>query len=116
MGNGAGINSSFGVHQDVSGRATEIALGWGIALGSPFMFETTLRSEYRSDIYGERGILLGAVHGIVESLFRRYVRQGMSPEQAFTESSESITGNIVKTISTQGIKAVYDELGDEDKV
>merc|ERR1712157_218328 len=114
--NGAGINSSFGVHQDVSGRATEIALGWGIAVGSPFMFETSLRSEYCSDIYGERGILLGAVHGIVESLFRRYVRQGMSPEEAFLQSSESITGNIVKVISTQGIKAVYDQLNAADEV
>ena len=113
--NGAGINASFGVHQNVSGKAGEVALGWGIALGSPFMFETTLRSEYKSDIFGERGILLGAVHGIVESLFRRYVRQGMSPEQAFTETSESITGNIVKIISTQGIKAVYDKLEGEDK-
>jgi len=113
--NGAGINSSFAVHQDKSGKATDLALGWGIALGSPFMFETTLRSEYTSDIYGERGILLGAVHGIVESLYRRYQRQGMSPEQAFLESSESITGNIVKTISTQGIKAVYDQMSDDDK-
>jgi len=113
--NGAGINSSFGVHQDISGKATDLALGWGVALGSPFMFETTLRSEYRSDIYGERGILLGAVHGIVESLFRRYVRDGMTPEQAFIESSESITGNIVKVISTKGIKAVYDQLDGDDK-
>jgi len=113
--NGAGINSSFGVHQDVSGKATDLALGWGVALGSPFMFETTLRSEYKSDIYGERGILLGAVHGIVESLYRRYQRQGMSPEQAFVESCESITGNIVKIISTQGIKAVYDGLSADDK-
>jgi len=113
--NGAGINSSFGVHQDVSGKATDLALGWGIALGSPFMFETTLRSEYKSDIFGERGILLGAVHGIVETLYRRYQRQGMTAEQAFLESSESITGNIVKIISTQGIKAVYDKLNDEDK-
>lgn len=113
--NGAGINSSFAVHQDVSGKATELALGWGVALGSPFMFETSLRSEYCSDIFGERGILLGAVHGIVESLFRRYTRQGMSPEEAFLQSSESITGNIVKTISTKGIKAVYDQLNDSDK-
>jgi ketol-acid reductoisomerase len=113
--NGAGINASFAVHQDKSGKATETALGWGIALGSPFMFETTLRSEYKSDIYGERGILLGAVHGIVESLYRRYQRQGMTPEQAFTESCESITGNIVKTISTKGIKAVYDQMDDDEK-
>lgn len=113
--NGAGINSSFGVHQDVSGRATDIALGWGVAVGSPFVFETTLRSEYCSDIYGERCILLGAVHGMVEALFRRYVREGMSPEDAFLQSSESITGNIVKTISTEGIKAVYEKFEGEDK-
>jgi ketol-acid reductoisomerase len=113
--NGAGINSSFAVHQDVSGKATELALGWGIALGSPFLFETSLKSEYCSDIFGERGILLGAVHGIVESLYRRYQRQGMTPEQAFLESSESITGKIVKIISTQGIKAVYEQLSADDK-
>jgi len=113
--NGAGINASFAVHQDKSGKATELALGWGVALGSPFMFETTLGSEYRSDIYGERGILLGAVHGIVESLYRRYQRQGMSPEEAFNQSSESITGNITKIISTKGIKAVYDGLEGDDK-
>jgi len=113
--NGAGINSSFAVHQDKSGKATELALGWGVALGSPFMFETSLRSEYCSDIYGERGILLGAVHGIVESLYRRYQRQGMTPEDAFLNSCESITGNIVKIISTKGIKAVYDQLSAEDK-
>ena len=113
--NGAGINASFAVHQNKSGKATDLALGWGIALGSPFMFETSLRSEYCSDIYGERGILLGAVHGIVESLYRRYQRQGMTPEQAFLESSESITGNIVKIISTKGIKAVYDQLEGEDR-
>lgn len=113
--NGAGINSSFGVHQDVSGRATDIALGWGVAVGSPFVFETTLRSEYCSDIYGERCILLGAVHGMVEALFRRYVREGMAPEEAFLQSSESITGNIVKIISKEGIKAVYDKFEGEDK-
>ena len=113
--NGAGINSSFAVHQNKSGKAVDLALGWGVALGSPFMFETSLRSEYCSDIFGERGILLGAVHGIVESLYRRYQRQGMTPEDAFLNSSESITGNIVKIISTQGIKAVYDQLSAEDK-
>ena len=76
--NGAGINASFAVEQDIDGRATDIALGWSVALGSPYTFQTTLESEYKSDIFGERGILLGAVHGIIESLYRRYVSQGMS--------------------------------------
>jgi ketol-acid reductoisomerase len=63
--NGAGINSSFAVHQDASGKATDRALGWSVAIGAPYTFMTTLESEYKSDIFGERGILLGAVHGIV---------------------------------------------------
>jgi len=112
--NGAGINASFAVHQDFTGKARNLALGWGVALGSPFVFETSLRSEYRSDIFGERGILLGAVHGVVESLFRRYIRQGMSPEMAFRESSESITGKIVKIISKKGIKSLYESLSVND--
>ena len=97
--NGAGINASFAVQQDVDGKATDYALGWSVALGSPYTFQTTLESEYQSDIFGERGILLGAVHGIIESLYRRFVGQGMAKEDAFLNSAESITGPITKTIS-----------------
>lgn len=112
---GAGINSSFAVHQDVSGKATDTALAWAIAIGSPFVFKTTMTEEYKSDIYGERGILLGAVHGIVESLYRRYTAQGMSPENAFINTAESITGPITKKISKQGILKVYEDLSPADK-
>jgi ketol-acid reductoisomerase len=108
--NGAGINASFAVHQDVDGRATDIALGWSVAIGSPYTFLTTLESEYKSDIFGERCILLGAVHGIIESLYRRYVAQGRTREQAFVASSESITGPISRIISKQGMIAVYEGL------
>ncbi|HLV67810.1 MAG TPA: hypothetical protein VKY73_18445, partial [Polyangiaceae bacterium] len=108
--NGAGINASFAVEQDIDGRATDIALGWSVALGSPYTFQTTLESEYKSDIFGERCILLGAVHGIIESLYRRYVSQGLSRDQAFVASSETITGPITKTISKRGMLAVYEAL------
>jgi ketol-acid reductoisomerase len=113
--NGSGINASFAVHQDVDGNATNIALGWSVALGSPFTFATTLEDEYRSDIFGERGILLGAVHGIVESLFRRYTENGMSDSAAYENTVESITGIISKTISSKGILAVYQSLSDEGR-
>ncbi|KAL9459043.1 hypothetical protein AB3S75_007854 [Citrus x aurantiifolia] len=113
--NGAGINSSFAVHQDVDGRATNVALGWSVALGSPFTFATTLEQEYRSDIFGERGILLGAVHGIVESLFRRFTENGMIEDLAYKNTVECITGNISKIISTQGMLAVYNSFSGEDK-
>ncbi|HEX2951901.1 MAG TPA: ketol-acid reductoisomerase [Armatimonadota bacterium] len=113
--NGAGINSSFAIHQDIDGKATDYAIAWAVAIGSPFAFMTTLEMEYRSDIYGERGILLGAVHGIVESLYRRYIAQGMGEKQAFTETVEVITGPISKIISHKGIKAVYETFTGKDK-
>jgi len=108
--NGAGINSSFAIHQDINGKATDIALGWSVALGSPWTFQTTLESEYKSDIFGERGILLGAVHGIVESLYRWFVAHGQSREEAFTNAVESITGPISHMISKNGILSVYEAL------
>jgi ketol-acid reductoisomerase len=108
--NGAGINSSFAVHQDVDGKAVDRALGWSVALGSPYTFMTTLESEYKSDIFGERGILLGAVHGVVEALYRRFCEQGMTQPDAFLNSCESITGPISGMISKQGILAVYEAL------
>jgi len=114
--NGAGINASFAVEQDIDGKATDYALGWAVGIGSPYIFKTTLGQEYRSDIFGERGILLGAVHGIAEALYRRYVmEEGMSEERAFLESVENITGPISKTISHKGIKAVYEHLDDKGK-
>jgi ketol-acid reductoisomerase len=113
--NGAGINASFAVHQDASGKAVDRALGWSIAIGAPYTFMTTLESEYKSDIFGERGILLGAVHGVVESLYRRFVAQGASREEAFLRSCESITGPISRTISRHGILAVYEGLDDKGK-
>ncbi|MCD6389068.1 MAG: ketol-acid reductoisomerase [Desulfobulbaceae bacterium] len=114
--NGAGINSSFAVQQDINGKATDYALGWAVAIGAPYIFMTTLDHEYRSDIFGERGILLGAVHGIVELLYRRYVMEkGMSEEDAFKHSVESVTGPISKTISHDGILALYEKFTGSDK-
>eukprot|EP00741_Cyanophora_paradoxa_P004127 tig00000769_g4008.t1 len=113
--NGAGINASFAIHQDINGKATEYAIGWAVALGAPFSFKTTLVSEYRSDIFGERCILLGAVHGIVESLYRRYKNQGMTKEEAFVNATESITGPITQLISKKGILAVYEALDEAGK-
>ncbi len=114
--NGAGINCSFAVEQDLDGRATDQALGWAIAIGAPYVFKTTLGHEYRSDIFGERGILLGAVHGISEAMYRRLVMEkGMGEKEAFIATVENITGPLSRTISHDGIIAVYNRLDDEGK-
>ncbi|MFI6012722.1 ketol-acid reductoisomerase [Streptomyces sp. NPDC051243] len=108
--NGAGINSSFAVHADPDGRAVDIALGWSVALGSPCTFRTTLEREYRSDIVGERAILLGAVHAIVESLYGRCRLAGDDEVTAYERSCENVTGPIARTISRAGLRAVREGL------
>ncbi|MEI7621458.1 MAG: hypothetical protein WCJ51_02905 [Candidatus Moraniibacteriota bacterium] len=111
--NGAGINASFAVEQDCDGLATDIALGWAVAIGAPYIFMTTLEDEYRSDIFGERGILLGAVHGIVEALYCYFViERGVREGLAFKSVVEAITGDLSRIISKQGIKAVRDGLSE----
>jgi ketol-acid reductoisomerase len=113
--NGAGINSSFAVVQDIDGKATDQAIGWSVALGSPYTFITTLKNEYKSDVSGERAVLLGAVHGAVEALFRRFARE-QGDADAFKNSVESITGPISKTISHDGILALYQSLDDDGQL
>jgi len=108
--NGAGINASFAVEQDTSGRAVERALGWSVGLGAPYTFQTTLRSEYLSDLTGERAILLGGVHGIVESLYRRFRDQGMSETEAYRHSVDCVTGPISRTVSKDGLIGLYRRL------
>jgi ketol-acid reductoisomerase len=76
---------------------------------------TTLELEYKSDIFGERGILLGAVHGVVESLYDWFKRHGYSQEDAFNNSVEAITGPISRIISKQGLMAVYESLSKKDQ-
>ncbi|GAA5168653.1 hypothetical protein GCM10023321_63080 [Pseudonocardia eucalypti] len=113
--NGAGINASFAVHADHDGRATDRALAWSIALGAPYTFRTTLRDEYLSDIVGERAILLGAVHGIVESLYTRARLAGADPVAAYRRSCENITGPIARAISADGLLGVRDALSGEGR-
>jgi ketol-acid reductoisomerase len=111
---GAGINASVAVHTDADGRATDVALGWAVALGSPYIFWTTLEDEYRSDIVGERAILLGIPHAIAEAVYRRMIELGDSPRRAFECSTESMTGPLARTISRGGLRAVLESIDDGD--
>ena len=111
---GAGINASFAVEQDLSGHATDVALAWAVAIGAPATFATTLRDECRSDVFGERGILLGGVHGMVEALYRRFRTEGSSPADSFERSSEVVTGPLRELISRRGLLAVRSSFAADD--
>lgn len=113
---GAGINCSFAVEQECDARATDHALAWAVALGAPFTFGTTMESEYRSDIFGERGILLGGVWGLLEAVFRRRVLVYHDhPEEAFRRSALSLTGPINTIISRKGLMGLYGQFDDDER-
>ncbi len=112
--NGAGINNSFAVEQDVNGRATDYALAWSVALGAPFTFKTTLEQEYKS-ISSASGGAFGRRPRHRGILFRHYQNLGATPEEAFVRSTESLTGPITKTLSRSGFLGVYESLSEEGK-
>lgn len=109
---GAGINSSVAVQQDITGKSFDIALAWATGIGSPSIFTTTLEDEATSDIFGERGILLGGLHGLIEALFiRSIVRK--DHYSGYYESAHYFTGELSKFISKNGLPAFYESLEEE---
>ena len=83
---GAGINSSYSVFQDFTGRAEERTLALGIAIGSGYLFPTTFEQEVFSDLTGERGVLMGALAGIMDAQYEVLRKNGHSPSEAFNET------------------------------
>lgn len=111
---GSGINSSFAYTQG-DPASQELALAWSIGIGAPYTFKTTLENEWRSDIFGERAILLGGVQGIVEAVYAWKRENGAGAEEAYLETVESLVGPLSKTISHKGLEGVFESLDDTDK-
>jgi ketol-acid reductoisomerase len=104
---GAGINSSFAVEQDYTGRARERCLALGIAVGSGYLFPTTFQHEVFSDLTGERGVLMGALAGIMEAQYEVLREHGHSPSEAFNETVEELTESLIKLVSERGMDWMY---------
>lgn len=106
---GSGINSSYAVFQDSTGRALERTLAVGIGVGSGFLFPTTFQNEVYSDLTGERAILLGELWGIAEASYYALLKEGLNPETAFIGSSEQLTQVILPLIGAKGANAIYEQ-------
>lgn len=104
---GAGINSSFAVEQDATGRAMERCMALGIAIGSGYLFPTTFRHEVYSDLTGERGILMGALAGVMEAQYEVLREHGHSPSEAFNETVEELTESLIKLVAENGMDWMY---------
>lgn len=104
---GSGINSSFAIHQDYTGRAEEKVVALGIAIGSGYLFYTTFEKEVYSDLVGERGVLMGAIAGIMEAQYAVLRKHGHTPSEAFNETVEEFTQSLIKLAAEKGMDWLY---------
>lgn len=104
---GSGINSSYAVHQDYTGRAAERTCALGIAIGSGYLFPTTFAKEVHSDLTGERGVLMGALAGIMEAQYSVLRKNGHSPSEAFNETVEELTQSLIRLVGDNGMDWMY---------
>lgn len=104
---GRGINASIAVHQNASGKAKERALALGVAVGAGYLYETTFTKEVLSDLYGERGILMGAIQGAFAAQYEVLRAKGHSPSEAFNETVEEATQSLYPLIGKNGMDWMY---------
>jgi len=104
---GAGINSSYAVYQDATKKAEQRCLAVGIAIGSGYLFPTTFANETNSDLTGERGVLMGALAGIMEAQYDTLRKHGHSPSEAFNETVEELTQSLIRLVDENGMDWMF---------
>jgi len=104
---GSGINSSFAILQDFTGRARERALALGIAIGSGYLFPTTFQNEVYSDLTGERGVLMGCLAGVMEAQYNILRKHGHTPSEAFNETVEELTQSLIRLVAENGMDWMF---------
>src|SRR5512133_3054455 len=104
---GAGINSSFSVFQDFTGKAEQRTIALGIAIGSGYLFPTTFEKEVYSDLTGERGVLMGALAGMMQAQYDVLRKNGHSPSESFNETVEELTQSLIRLVDENGMDWMY---------
>jgi ketol-acid reductoisomerase len=113
---GSGINSSYAVHQDSTGRAENRVKAIGIAIGSGYLFPTTFEKEVYSDLTGERGVLMGAIAGIMEAQYNCLRENGHSPSEAFNETVEEFTQSLIRLVDQNGMDWMYNNCSETARI
>merc|ERR1712225_25116 len=104
---GRGINASVAVWQDVTGQAKEKAVALSMAVGCGYSYETTFEKEVYSDLYGERGVLMGGIQGMFRAQYEVLRANGHSPSEAFNETVEEATQSLFPLIGQYGMDYMY---------
>lgn len=104
---GRGLNSSYAIFQDATGKAKERVVALGIGVGSGYLFETTFKREVYSDLTGERGSLMGAIQGIFAAQYEVLRANGHTPSEAFNETVEELTQSLMPLVAENGMDWMY---------
>ncbi len=104
---GRGLNSSYAIFQDATGRAYDRVIALGIGVGSGYLFETDFKREVYSDLTGERGTLMGAIQGIFEAQYNVLRSNGHTPSEAFNETVEELTQSLMPLVAENGMDWMY---------
>ena len=104
---GRGLNSSYAIYQDVTGKAYDRTIALGIGIGSGYLFETTFQREAASDLTGERGSLMGAIQGLLLAQYEVLRENGHSPSEAFNETVEELTQSLMPLFAQKGMDWMY---------
>lgn len=104
---GSGINGSYAIYQDFTGRARERTIALGMAIGSGYLFPTTFQNEVYSDLTGERGVLMGCLEGVFEAQYSILRKHGHSPSEAFNETVEELTQSLIRLVAENGMDWMY---------
>ena len=104
---GRGLNSSYAVFQDATGRALDRCIALGIGVGSGYLFETTFKREVYSDLTGERGSLMGAIQGLLLAQYEVLRENGHTPSEAFNETVEELTQSLMPLFAAKGMDWMY---------
>lgn len=104
---GRGLNSSFAIFQDATGKALDRVVALGIGVGSGYLFETTFKREVYSDLTGERGTLMGAIQGIFAAQYEVLRENGHTPSEAFNETVEELTQSLMPLVAENGMDWMY---------
>jgi len=84
---GGGVPCLVAVHQNPSGKAQELALSYGSAIGGgrSGIIETSFREECETDLFGEQVVLCGGLTSLIQAGFETLVEAGYAPEMAYFE-------------------------------
>lgn len=104
---GRGLNSSYAIFQDATGRAFDRVVALGIGVGSGYLFETDFKREVYSDLTGERGTLMGAIQGLLLAQYEVLRENGHTPSEAFNETVEELTQSLMPLFAANGMDWMY---------